>query len=139
MGTSPAPTYANLFFAIHENRILPKYSANILTYKRYIDDIFGIWIPSNDAIEDDSQWNKFQSEIDDYHGLKWIFSPRCTKVDFLDITVSIKDNVLTTTLFEKALNLYLYISPQSAHPPGVLTGLVIGNCHRIHTLCSDKK
>ena len=25
MGTPPAPTYANLFFAIHENRILPKY------------------------------------------------------------------------------------------------------------------
>ena len=47
--------------------------------------------------------------------------------------------ILTTTLFEKSLNLYLYIPPHSAHPPGVLTGLVIGNCHRIHTLCSVEK
>jgi len=44
MGTPSAPTYTNLFFAIHEDRILPKYSAKLLTYTRYIDDIFGIWI-----------------------------------------------------------------------------------------------
>ena len=138
MGTPPAPTYANLFFAIHENRTLPKYSTNLLCYKRYIDDIFGIWIPSADADTDEKQWDNFVSDIDNYHGLKWIFSPRCAKVDFLDISISIRPgNVLHTTLFEKSLNLYLYIPPHSAHPPGVLTGLVIGNCHRIHTLCSD--
>ena len=34
-------------------------------------------------------------------------------------------------------SLPIYIPPHSAHPPGVLTGLVIGNCHRIHSLCSD--
>ena len=137
MGTPPAPTYANLFFAIHENRILPKYSTNIRTYKRYIDDIFGIWIPSNNITDDAIQWNKFTKDIDEYHGLKWIFSPKSTQVDFLDITISIQNNEIRTTLFEKSLNLYLYIPPHSAHPPGVLTGLVIGNCHRIHTLCTQ--
>ena len=139
MGTPPAPTYANLFFAIHENRILPKYSTNLLVHKRYIDDIFGIWIPSADKAKDEEQWKKYVSDIDNYHGLKWIFSPRCKTVDFLDITISIKhDNTVHTTLFEKSLNLYLYIPPHSAHPPGVLTGLVIGNCHRVYTLCSDE-
>ena len=139
MGTPPAPTYANLFFAIHENRVLPKYPNNILIHKRYIDDIFGIWVPSEDTVSDDEKWTNFKREIDDYHGLKWIFSPRCKRVDFLDITISLDDNMkLTTTLFEKLLNLYLYIPPHSAHPPGVLTGLVIGNCHRILTLCSDE-
>ena len=60
----------------------------------------------------------FKREIDDYHGLKWIFSPRCKRVDFLDITISLDDNMkLTTTLFEKLLNLYLYIPPHSTHPP----------------------
>ena len=136
MGTPPAPTYANIFFAIHERRVLPKYSKNLLLHKRYIDDIFGIWIPSDDTNADDTQWEKFKDEIDDYHGLRWLFSNKCNRVDFLDITISIDDNVLTTTLFEKSLNLYLYIPPHSAHPPGVLTGLVIGNCHRILTLCS---
>ena len=58
MGTPPAPTYANLFYAIHENRILPKYRDNILIHKRYIDDMFGIWIPSADSITDDKEWKK---------------------------------------------------------------------------------
>ena len=117
--------------------MLHKYTSNLLLYKRYINDIFGIWIPSENPALDDRKWNKFKEEIDDYHGLKWKFSPRCDKVDFLDITVTLKHDKIHTTLFEKALNLYLYIPPHSAHPPGVLTGLVIGNCHRIHTLCSD--
>ena len=56
MGIPLAPTYANLFFVAHENRIPPKYSTNLIIYKRYIDDIFGIWIPSNNAEDDEIQW-----------------------------------------------------------------------------------
>ena len=37
------------------------------------------------------------------------------------------------------MNLYLYIPPHSAHPPGVLTGLVYGNIICIHSLCSYKE
>ena len=60
-------------------------------------------------------------------------------VDFLDINIKINDGIISTTLYEKALNLYLYlyISPHSCHPPGVLTVLVLGNCHMIYTLYSD--
>lgn len=39
-------------------------------------------------------------------------------------------------MYEKALYLYLYISPYSAHPTGMLTGLIIGNILQIHHLCS---
>ena len=138
MGTPPACNYANLFFACHEYKTVPKYKSNLLTYKRYIDDIFGIWIPTGTTTEDDCRWAQFQSSITGFHGLEWIFSNRVTSVNYLDLTISIRDNKIHTTLFEKELNLYLFIPPHSAHPPGVLTGLVLGNCHRIHTLCSDK-
>ena len=40
MGTPPAPAYANLAYAIHENPIMKKYAGNLVCYKRYIDDIF---------------------------------------------------------------------------------------------------
>ena len=36
------------------------------------------------------------------------------------------------------MTLYLYIPPHSAHPPGVLTGLMSDNILHIHSLCSDK-
>mmetsp|Transcript_4359 Transcript_4359/g.9463 ORF Transcript_4359/g.9463 Transcript_4359/m.9463 type:complete len:207 (-) Transcript_4359:274-894(-) len=69
--------------------------------------------------------------------MRWEFSDRCDSLDYMDMQISIVNNQIVTGLHEKALNLYLYIPPHSAHPPGVLTGLVLGNAHRIYTLCSD--
>ena len=54
------------------------------------------------------------------------------------MTISIHEGRIVTSLYEKAMNLYLYIPPHSAHPPGVLTGLVSGNILRIHSLCSEQ-
>ncbi len=55
----------------------------------------------------------------------------------MDIILTIKNNRITTDLYKKNLNLYLYILPHSAHPLGVLTRLVLGNCYHIYTLCSE--
>ena len=41
------------------------------------------------------------------------------------------------SLFEKPLNLHLYIPPHSAHPPGLLPGIVHSTLFQIFTLCSD--
>ena len=137
MGTPPACNYATLFFAIHEDKILPSHP-NIACYKRYIDDACGVWVPSPDPDTNTANWLRFKSDMQTYHGVEWTFTPLASSVDFLDITVSIREGIISTTLYEKALNLYLYISPHSCHPPGVLTGLVLGNCHRIYTLCTDQ-
>jgi hypothetical protein len=44
---------------------------------------------------------------------------------------------ITTSLYEKVLNLHLYLSPLSAHPPGLLSGLVHGMLYRIILLTSN--
>ena len=137
MGTPPACNYATIFFAIHEEKILPAHSSIVL-YKRYIDDVCAVWVPNPVAAINDANWNRIQTDMHNFHGIKWTFKPLSSKVDFLDITISIQDGIIATTLYEKALNLYLYISPHSCHPPGVLTGLVLGNCHRIYSLCTSK-
>ena len=56
----------------------------------------------------------------------------------MDMTIAICKDRIITSLYEKAMNLYLYASLHSAHPPGVLTGLVYGNILRIHSLCSKQ-
>ena len=139
MGTPPAPTYANLTFAIHENPIIKQFSDNLILYKRYIDDIIGIWRHDEDNEEDERKYAAFQTAIRSYEGLEWDFEPLTHSLDYLDIVISIRGTSIHTTLFEKVLSLHLYIPPHSAHAPGVLTGLVLGQCLRIYTLCSDKK
>ena len=54
------------------------------------------------------------------------------------ITITINNsNIIERTLFEKRLNLHLYIPPHSAHPPGLLPGIVYSTLFRIFTLCSS--
>ena len=56
----------------------------------------------------------------------------------MDMTISIRKDPIITSLYEKNMNLYLYIPLHSAHPPGVLTRLVSGNTFQIHSLCSKQ-
>ena len=132
MGTPPAPPYATIFFGIHEEALLTTYSDNLFFYRRFIDDVFGIWIP-----DDNTSWTDFQNEMNSYHGLDWTFKRSTDQITFMDLDITLINNSLITDLYEKAINPYLYIPPHSAHPPGMLAGLIMGNMHRIHTLCSS--
>ena len=75
--------------------------------------------------------------MNNYPGLTWEFNKPSNKVDFMDSTISIHNGKITTSLFEKTLNVHLYIPPHSAHPPGLLPGIVHSTLFRIFTLCSD--
>ena len=132
MGTPPACCYATIYYAVRENYLLQKYSDNLFFYRRYIDDIFGIWIPNNPALS----FEDFAKDLK-YHKLRWETNEPSPSVVFLDMVITIKNNTITTKLYEKILNLYLYISPFSSHSPGVLSGLIIGNILRIYHLCSE--
>jgi hypothetical protein len=137
MGTPPAPPYANLYCAIFEDPIISSYP-EIDLWRRFIDDGLGIWLHHTDPAIDAQRWQSYQDDMNArFGGLQWTFSPRSSTIDFMDLTIVIKGNSVTTTLFEKAMNLHLYIPPHSAHPPGVLSGLVLGMIYRIHNLCTD--
>ena len=88
---------------------------------------------------DGQQWQAFQDAMNNITGLTWKFSPHTNRVDFLDLTVALKEGIITATLHEKSLNLHLCIPPHSVHSPGLLPGIVHGTLFRIHTLCSDEK
>lgn len=62
MGTPPGPSYANLYYAIHEKRINPKYP-QLFYSKRYIDDSFVIWVPHDDPVEDDRLWAAYKQDL----------------------------------------------------------------------------
>ena len=54
----------------------------------------------------------------------------------MDMTIRIENGLIVTSLYAKPLAFHQYIPPSSCHPPGVLTGLVLGQVLRIFQLCS---
>jgi hypothetical protein len=135
MGTPPACMYAILYYGIHELTLFPRFQATVPFYKRYIDDVFGLWITDDDASTDERNWTEFQDAMP-FGKLTWEFSQRTTSVNFLDLTLTLDHHRIVTRLYEKPLNLYLYIPPHSAHPPGILSGMITGYVTRVFRLTS---
>lgn len=134
MGTPVAPSYANLYLGYYElNVIFPMFKSELVFYTRYIDDVFHIF-----RFNPDQPWyfNRFIAMMyRTFPGVSWSPTSRITDidmttlpltVDFLDLTLTISDNIIHTRTFQKALNLYLYPTPSSAHPPGTFSGLITG-------------
>jgi hypothetical protein len=132
MGTPPACVYATLYFSIHELAMPAALQACLIIYKRYIDNGIGIWTGT------DHQWLTFQRWINSFGSLRWTFTALARQIDYLDVTIRLDARMsIRFTLFENPLNLYLYLPPHSAHPPGVLTGLVYGMIRRAYRLTTD--
>jgi hypothetical protein len=85
---------------------------------------------------DERNWSEFQAAMQGFGKLTWEFSQRTTSVNFLDLTLTLDPQCIVTRLYEKALNLYLYIPPHSAHPPGILNGMITGYITRVFRLTS---
>jgi hypothetical protein len=53
MGTAPAPPWATVIvmYALHEDKMVPRWSENIPFYKRFIDDVIGVWLVHPDPEE----------------------------------------------------------------------------------------
>ena len=141
MGTPPAPDYATLYFGLHELDLLPRFQNQVLFYKRYIDDVFGIWCCHEDSDTDQNLWTNFKASMNCFGKLEWEFSERSLSTNFLDLTITLdqESQKFTTCLYEKPSNLYLYIPPHSAHPPGMIRGLIHGTVLRIVSLTSHTK
>jgi len=116
MGTPAACAYATISYGHHENtKILPAFRSQLLYYKRYIDDIFGIWLP---PLRDQAEtWNSFKHELDNWGKLKWVVEEPSLHTNFLDLSLHLNGSTITTSTYQKSMNLYLYIPPSSSHPP----------------------
>ena len=73
----------------------------------------------------------------DLFGLQWEHSPLSEQINFMDLTLSIQNDKIVCSLYDKPSNLHMYIPPASCHPPGTLSGLIYGHLWRIYKLCTN--
>jgi hypothetical protein len=81
MGTPVACNYATVTYGHYENmEILPNFKSNLLYYKRYIDDIFKIWLPP--TTNQVTTWNRFKSTLKKWGSLEWIVEEPSKQTNF---------------------------------------------------------
>ena len=135
MGSPPAPPYATLYYAVNEQYLLHRYKKYLLFYRRFIDDVFGIW--NFDGDESMAMWLAFQTDLS-FGTLHWTVNTPSHTCIFLDLSLRLEHGKIYTTLYEKELNLHLYLPPDSCHPPGVLKGLIFGAFHHVLSLTNSR-
>ena len=86
-----------------------------LFYKRFIDDVFGIWLFGEEALlAVFAHANKAHPSIN--------FTYRFgTEVDFMDSTLSIRGDSISSDLYTKPTDTHQYLLPSSDHPPHMST------------------
>ena len=139
MGTKMAPSYANLFMAELEEKLLANYPIKPILWKRYIDDILCIW-PGPP-----SELDRFMKYLNQSHPtIKFTHESSTLSVDFLDLTIY-KGLRHTTSLildiapFFKSTNKFQYLEYSSAHPIGTFASLTKGELTRLLRACSDRE
>jgi hypothetical protein len=138
MGMSPAPTIANLYVSLFEaEHISPGNPRHLFFLRRFIDDGVGIWLIDPDPTTDELEWTRFKKLINSM-GLSWEFTDRSTSAIFMDLTITIKNGRISTSIYSKPLSLHLYIPPHSCHAPGIAKALIFGHTLRVPRLCSQQ-
>lgn len=138
MGKKFAPAYANIFMAHWETSALASCEKKPLYYFRYLDDIWGIWVHT----EEDFQ--KFLFTLNNHNSsikVKSTTSP--TSVDFLDTTTYKGQNfenthTLDIKVFFKETDTHALLHKHSFHPKHTYAGLIKSQLLRFNRICSHK-
>jgi hypothetical protein len=117
MGTPTAPTYADIIVYMSERNFIKKsFTSGVLVfYKRYLDDIV--------AYVDNKYVEEFQlnmNKIDSTGKLRFEFQSDKVEIPFLDLVLFKgerfnKENLFDIRIYQKKMNLYLYIPFNSFH------------------------
>lgn len=137
MGKKFSPSYANIFMAQWEKRVLAQAEYKPLIYKRYLDDIFMIWTHGRDKLQSfldflnsDNPCIKLKAEISE------------TSVDFLDLTIFKgtrfqREGILDTKVYHKPTDTMQLLHKASYHPKHTFAGIIKSQVLRYHRISTN--
>ena len=100
-------------------------------YKRYIDDIFCATSISRDELDN------YVDFVKNFHpALKFTYEI-LEQVSFLDVSFSIKDKLINSTVHYKSTDTHSYLLYSSEHPKKCKEAIPFSQFLRLKHLCSD--
>ena len=131
MGCRMAPPYANLFL-YHLDCIISGFP-NVYYLKRFIDDLFFIFIGSPSSIQ------KLERLLNSLHPtIKFTLKYSRTTIEYLDLQIYINHHrLLATSLYRKPTDCQAYLHFNSHHPLHVKTGIIYSQALRLNRLIDN--
>ncbi|XP_054272548.1 uncharacterized protein LOC128992830 [Macrosteles quadrilineatus] len=133
MGTRMAPSYANLYMGNYEEKFLSSREHLPICWFRYIDDIFIIWTHGEESLR------KFLEDLNSFGPLNFTWDFSETSINFLDLTIHLRNNSLTTSIHIKPTNHQQYLHFSSCHPNNTKRSLPYSLALRGNRLISEPK
>ncbi|XP_062579651.1 uncharacterized protein LOC134241631 [Saccostrea cucullata] len=134
IGSKLGRNYACVYMGEWENILLAICKQQPLFYLRYIDDIFGIWTGTEEELHD---FHMTANNIHPNIQLDLRFSK--TKIDFLDVSISLDNGFLTTDLYSKPTDKHMYLNKTSSHPESTKSSIPYGLGLRARRICSTEE
>ena len=138
MGKKFAPAYADIFMAEWESAALEKCEKRPLHYYRYLDDIWGIWMHSEE------EFHSFMNTLNNHNpSIKLKATIDQNSVNFLDTTTFkgpkfTQHNQLDIKVYFKETDTHALLHKNSHHPKHTFAGLVKSQLLRFHRICTQK-
>ena len=118
----------------HIYGLVPRIKHKHVAYYRFIDDIFFIWTGS------EAELLKFFYEINSVHDtIKFNCNHSNNSINFLDTTVYISQNKLSTKLFTKSTDRPSYLHYNSYHPRAQMENIPSGQALKLKIICTENK
>ena len=135
MGSPMAPTYANIFMAMLEQKLLNEAPEGLIPIKwiRFIDDIFAIWTHGLDKLQ------TFLSHINRSHPtIKFEYTFSMQSVNFLDTTIYTNSTCkLESDLYIKPTDRTLLLHQTSFHPQSCKDAIIYSQALRYRHIITD--
>ena len=132
MGKTFAGSFANLFMSVWERNGLASFPLRPVVWKRFQDDIFGIWRHDEDSL------TRFHTHVNQQHPKIQATLSFGKSVNFLDLTIYLEDNRLGFKLFCKPTDSHMLLPTNSHHPNHTFKGIVYGQILRLATRSSSR-
>lgn len=139
MGTKCAPSYANLYLGGWERELfsrddMQQYMELIPLWRRFIDNIFFIWVGPKDLL-----LSFLESLKTNRYNLKFTVEFSQSSLNFLDTLITVKfDGSIRTTLYRKPSAGNSLLHANSSHPTPLITSVPYGQYLRAKRNCSDE-
>ncbi|CAJ0927312.1 unnamed protein product [Ranitomeya imitator] len=136
MGSHVAPPYANAYMIDFEESIIyknPLFQANVILWKRYIDDVFCIWHGPTETLH-----SFFETLNVSWPGISFTISNSPERMNFLDtLVIKNPEGLLGTDLYSKSTDRNSLLHFESLHPPSTKKSIPRAQYQRVQQIVSN--